>query len=273
MSRGRLFIAVVAAVAFAACTEVGTDPNAVVAVRFDGSAYPSIVAGDSLRDSLGALQPVRATGLNYKGEAVAGAAFVFSSPDTVLRLFPDGNVFATRRKTDANPARVFATIGSLQSSADTLFVVQRADSLKPAKQVDTALFVAGAGASTAPNSPAFQVFGDTAAGKPKATVQGWLVSFRLRYRGTTISASDTTFAYTFETVGSGPTSKRVQRIVDTTDASGNAGHRVFVRTLSAAEDTLFLIATIRPRKANAEPIIDSIPVVIRPAPPSTLRQR
>jgi hypothetical protein len=246
-----------------------------VAVRFDGSPYPSIVAGDSLRDSLGALQPIRATGLNYKGEPVAGATFVFSSPDTVLRVFPDGNVFATRRKTDTNPARLFATIGSLQSQADTLYVVQRADSIKAAKQVDTALFVPGTGASTRENSPTFQVLGDTAAGKPKATVQGWLVSFRLRYRGTTISASDTTFAYTFETAGSGTNLKRVQRIVDTTDASGNASHRVFVRTLSAAEDTIFLIAAIRPRKANADPILDSIPVVIRAAPPSpsTLRQK
>ena len=79
MHRGRLaaLLAGAALVAFVACTEVATDPNAVVAIRFDGSAYPSIVVGDSLRDSLGALQPVRATGLNYKSQAVEGAAFVF----------------------------------------------------------------------------------------------------------------------------------------------------------------------------------------------------
>lgn len=273
MKREGLLAATVAGVAFVACTEVGTDPNAVVAVRFDGSAYPSIVAGDSLRDSLGALQPIRATGLNYKGEPVAGATFVFSSPDTVLRVFPSGNVFATRRKTDANPARLFATIGSLQSSPDTLYVVQRADSIRAVKPVDTALFVAGTGASTAENSPTFQVLGDTAAGKPKAPMQGWLVSFRLRYRGTTISTSDTTFAYTFERVGADTSSKRAHRFVDTTDASGNAGHRVFVRTLTAPEDTIFLIATIRQRKANSPPITDSTLVVIRARPPSALRQQ
>jgi len=70
--------------ASAACTEVGTDPNAVVAIRFDGAAYPSIVLGDSLRDSLGTVQKVVATGLNYKNDPVEGAQFVFSSPDTVL---------------------------------------------------------------------------------------------------------------------------------------------------------------------------------------------
>ena len=251
----------------AACTEVSTDPNTIVAVRFDGSPYPSIVALDSLRDSLGALQPLTATGLNYKGDAVAGAKFAFSSSDTNLRVFDDGNVYALRRKTDAAPAKVYATAASLQSVPDSLFVVQRADSIKAVKQVDTALFTPGVGAATAPGSPTFQVFGDTAAGKPKATVQGWLVSLQLRYNGTTIATSDTGFAFTFELAGSGTNTIRVQRIVDTTDASGIAGHRVFVRNLAEAEDSIYLIATIRQRKAGTQPIRDSTLIRIRPAPP------
>jgi len=252
----------------AACiTEVSTDPNAVVAVRFDGSAYPSIVAADSLRDSLGALQPLRATGLNYKGNAVEGAGFVFSSPDTVLRVFETGNVFATRRKTDATPARVFATAGKLQSVPDSLFVVQRADSMKAAKQVDTISFDATAGGgTTAPGSLAFGVFGDTAAGKPKAPVTSWLVSFQLRYHGTTISPTDTSYAYTFEL--NTTQTARVPTSVDTTEASGSAGRRVFVRTLSRPEDTLVIVATMRQRKANTAPIRDSTLIVIRPKPAS-----
>jgi len=258
----------------AACTEVSTDPNAVVAVRFDGSPYPSIVALDSLRDSLGNLQPLTATGLNYKGDPVAGAKFAFSSSDTNLRVFDDGNVYAVRRKTDGAPAKVYATAASLQSVPDSLFVVQRADSIKAVKSVDTALvFTPGEGATTAPGSPTFQVFGDTAAGKPKATVQAWLVSLQLRYKGTTIATSDTSFAFTFETAGSGTNTIRAQKIVDTTDASGIAGHRVFVRNLSAAEDSIYLIATIRQRKANTQAIRDSTLVIIRPAPPSSSVRR
>ena len=272
MKRG---LSVFALVLGAACTEVTTDPNTIVAVRFDGSAYPSIVADDSLRDSLGALQPLRATGLNYKGDPIEGAGFVFTSPDTVLRVYETGDVFATRRKTDATPARVFATAGKLQSVPDSLFIVQRADSIKAVKQVDTALFTPDVGAATAENSPSFQVFGDTAAGKPKAPVNMWLVSLQLRYKGTTIATSDTSFAFTFERVGSGTNTVRVQKIVDTTDASGVAGHRVFVRTLSAAEDSIYLIATMRQRKENTQPIRDSTLVIIRPAPPpsSSLRRK
>ena len=270
MIRGLALLAVLVG---AACTEVSTDPNAVVAVRFDGSPYPSIVALDSLRDSLGKLQPLTATGLNYKGDAVLGATFAFSSSDTNLRVFNDGNVYAIRRKTDGVPAKVYATAASLQSVPDSLFVVQRADSIKAVKQVDTALFTPGVGAATATGSPTFQVFGDTAVGKPKATVPAWLVSLQLRYKGTTIAISDTSFAFTFETAGSGTNTIRAQRIIDTTDASGIAGHRVFVRNLSSAEDSIYLLATIRQRKANSTPITDSTLVIIRPAPPSTSLQR
>ena len=258
---------VLALVAGGACTEVTTDPNAIVAVQFDGSAYPSIVADDSLRDSLGALQPLRATGLNYKGDPIEGAGFVFSSPDTVLRVYETGDVFATRRKPDGTPARVFATVGKLQSVPDTLFVVQRADSMKAVKQVDTALFSPGIGAATAENSPTFQVFGDTAVGQPKAPVRKWLLSLQLRYKGTTIATTDTSFAFTFERLGGTTNAARVQMIVDTTDDSGIAGHRVFVRDLDQAEDSIYLIATVRQRKANTEPLRDSTLVIIRPAPP------
>jgi len=269
-------LAVAALLLGAACTEVSTDPNAIVAVQFIGSPYPSIVAGDSLRDSLGALQPLRATGLNYKGDPIEGAGFVFSSPDTVLRVFETGDVFATRRKTDATPARVFATAGKLQSVPDSLFVVQRADSIKPTKQADTIFFDPARGGASAdplviPTTLLFGVFGDTATGKPKAPVPAWLVSFQLRYHGTTISPTDTSYAYTFE-VNSAKTA-RIPTSVDTTDASGATSRRVFVRTLSVPEDTVVLIATIRQRIENSAPISDSAFMVIRPAPPPSASLR
>ena len=249
-------------VAGAACTEVTTDPNAIVAVRCDGSAYPSIVADDSLRDSLGALQPLLATGLNYKGDPIEGAGFVFSSPDTVLRVFETGDVFATRRKPDGTPARVFATAGKLQSVPDSLFVVQRADSFKATKPADT-IFVNPAigGSSSDASRMIFSVFGDTATGRPKAPVSSWLVSFQLRYHGTTIQPTDTSYAFTFELINN----RRVGTYIDTTESTGAASRRVFVRTLSVPEDTVVLVATIRQRTANSAPIKDSTFIVILPS--------
>ena len=59
----------------------------------------------------------------------------------------------------------------------------------------------------------------------------------------------------------------MQMIVDTTEDTGIAGHRVFVRNLDQAEDSIYLIATVQRRKANTEPLRDSTLVIIRPAPP------
>ena len=253
----------IACVLVAACTDVSTDPNAVVALRFQGAAYPSIVIGDSLRDSLGVLQVLQAVGLNFRGDAVAGAPFEFSSPDTSLRLFSDGVVFARTPNANANPALVFARTGSLQSQPDSLRVVARGDSIKALKDADTILFDPGSNGASAPNAAYAQVFGDTAVGKPKVLVPSWLVSFQLRYRGALISPSDTSLAFTFEL--NSALTKRFQTIVDTTDPSGNAGHRIFVRSLAAdvAEDTIFLVSTIRQRKANTDPISVETMILLR----------
>ena len=261
-------LTVFAVVVGAACTEVTTDPDAIVAVRFEGSAYPSIVADDSLRDSLGALQPLRATGLNYKGDPIEGAGFVFSSPDTVLRVYETGDVFATRRKPDGTPARVFATAGKLQSVPDTLLVVQRADSFKATKPTDTIFVDASRGGTSSDEvRMIFSVFGDTTNGQPKAPVPSWLVSFQLRYHGTTIPPTDTSYGYTFE-LNSAKTA-RVPTYIDTTESSGAASRRVFIRTLSVPEDTVVLVATIRQRTANSAPIKDSTFIVILPATTTT----
>ena len=245
-----------------ACTDVSTDPNAVVAVRFEGSAYPSIVVGDSLRDSLGARQPIFATGLNYKGEPIAGAEFVFSSPDTNLRVLNDGMVFARSRKTDASPARVFATSGSLQSQPDSLLIVPRADSIQAAQDVDSAGVLSTGNASTGRTLVAFSVFGDTLAGAPKAAVPGWLVSFQLRYHGVLLPPTDTSRAFTFVTFGNDTLRKAT--FVDSTDASGKAERGVFVQSIPAAvtRDTIYLIATIQARKAGVASKSDTTMMLI-----------
>lgn len=238
----------------AACTSPGTDPNAVEAIRFDGAAYPSIVVGDSLRDSLGVAQRVSAVGLNFKGDPVAGAEFVYSSPDTNLRLTNDGRVFARSRKTDGTPARIFATVGSLQSVPDSLFTAPRADSIKATVDADTVF-----GAQVSREEVTFTVFGDTAAGKPKLAVQGWLVSFQLQYRGALLTPTDTIGRPYTAIVGT----RVIPSIVDTTDASGRAGRKLIFRDPRTPEDTVFVIATIRQRKSGSAPIKTQTRVIYR----------
>lgn len=246
----------------AACTDPGTDPNAVVAIQFQGSAYPSIVVGDSLRDSLGALQPIRAVGLNYKGDAVDGAEIVFSSPDTNLRILENGTVYANSRKTDGTPARLFATVGSLQSQPDSVFTVPRADSIKAVVEADTAF-----GASLSDADLSFTLFGDTVPKQPKLIVPGWLVSFRVRYHGVELAPTDTTVAFPCRV-----TTGRTLSNVDTTDASGRAGRRLCLRGAPRSPvDTAFLIATSRQRKVRTDSISAEIRLLFLPEPAPTTR--
>ena len=259
MSR-RVF-AVLGALIAGACTEPITDPNAVVALRMDGSGYRSIVGNDSLRDSLGNTVSVRATPLNYKNEQVDGAPIVFASPDTILRVNDAGGVFARGIRTDAAPSFIFASVGSLQTTPDTVFTVARADSIKAERDVQT-MNVTSTGGVSLPDSLPFTVMGDTAAGKPKVTVRSWLVSYQLLFKGTLLSPTDTTTAYTFWPTA-GTNARRIASFIDTTDASGRAARGVFVRSISKAQDTIYLVATVRLRKADSNPKSDTTLIVLQ----------
>ena len=60
-----------------ACSEIGTDPDVPVAIEIDAPVLPAIAAGDSLRDTLGAVAGVVARALNSRNEVIAGAPIRF----------------------------------------------------------------------------------------------------------------------------------------------------------------------------------------------------
>jgi hypothetical protein len=205
------------------------------------------VLGDSLRDSLGALQPLRVTPLNYRGDPVPGAPAVFSSPDTVVKVEPDGVVFARAAKPDGTPVRVFATVGSLQTQPDSIFVVSRADSIV----AEVASLTRPAGGVIVPDSIAFTVRVPGAAGAAATPAPNWLVSFQLRFHGQLLSPTDTTAVYTF----SGELTRRVRSFIDTTNAAGSVSRGLVVncQALAAGPDSVIVIATIRNRRPGTQP--------------------
>lgn len=254
MRRRAVATAAAVALSLTACTDVSTDPNAVAGLQFDNIGYPSIVVGDSLRDSVGALLPLAAIALNNDGDPIPDADVVYSSPDTVLEMKAGGVVFARGFNPGGTATRVFATVGSLQSQALSLFTVPRADEMTPAFEADTTN-----GQTSAEDGLTFTVRGDTAAGAPKLAVQGWLVSFQLRYRGALLSPTDTTVAYPFFISAQ----RRVPSFVDTTDASGRAARRVFIRSPRTPEDTVILVATAHRRKTGLPPLTAQIRLIVR----------
>jgi hypothetical protein len=252
---------VATSIAASACTDVSTDPDAVAALQFDGAGYPSVVVGDSLRDSLGFLLPLSATALNNDGDPIPDADVVYSSPDTVLEMKDGGVVFARGLNPSGAATRVFATVGSLQSQSVSLFTTVRADSIWYVVEADTANRSDLDVGATLDDDLLFAVFGDTAAGKPKVAVQGWLVSFQLRYRGTLLSPTDTSVAYSY--VRPGSNTRRTPSFIDTTDAQGRAGRRLRLQTFRGPEDTVFVIATAQRRKTGLAPLTSQMRIIVR----------
>lgn len=250
--RGRLLAAIGVTVAAVACTEVSTDPNAVAAIQFDGTGYPSVVAGDSLRDSLGTLLPLAAIALNNDGDPIEGAEILYSSPDTIVRMEGNGIVFARGLNPGGAAVRIFATVGSLQSQSVSLLTTTRADSIARTAEADTST-------GQLSDTLEFTVLGDTAAGKPKVAVQGWLVSFQLRYRGALIPTNDTMVAHPALLT----TQRKVWSWLDTTDSQGRVQRQVFLRSARQPEDTIFLIATARRRKAGTTPLVTETRLIVR----------
>ncbi len=98
-----------------ACSEVGTDPNVPVAIEIDLPTAPAIAEGDSLRDTLGAVQPITARAFNSRNEVIADAPIAF------LALRNDSSIIAVDSATGrvaglrVGDADIVAHVAGLQS--------------------------------------------------------------------------------------------------------------------------------------------------------------
>jgi hypothetical protein len=113
-ARPRLWV-LMAVGALHACSEVGTDPDVPVAIEIDPPTLPAIAEGDSLRDTLGVVQPIAARALNSRNEVI---------PDAPIRFFAlrnDSSIIAVDSTTGvvvglrAGDADVLARVAGLQS--------------------------------------------------------------------------------------------------------------------------------------------------------------
>lgn len=105
-----------------ACTKVGTDPAVPVAIELRPPPLPSIVVGDSLRDSTGAVAPLVAIAYNAQGAVIDGAPTRFLALDSLHRIGLD-TVSGRVAGLDTGSVLVVASVGALQSAPDTLVVV------------------------------------------------------------------------------------------------------------------------------------------------------
>ena len=220
MRRVWLVCGAVALAAVHACAEVGTDPDVAVAIEIDPPTLPAIAEGDSLRDTLGTVQPLVARALNSRNEVIAGAP---------IRFFALGNdtaVVAVDSATGAvaglrvGSADVVAQVGGLQSVRLPVRVTPAPDTLYAVSAlVDTILFNLADDTARA----LVVIVGrraTVAAGRDTILpVPLWRVRYTIVDPPDLATNTDTTRAYIADA------SNRLSR-VDTTDASEGARRRL-----------------------------------------------
>ncbi len=234
-----LAVAALASALAAACVELGTGVDDISYIAFDGIPWPAVLAGDSLRDSLGVAAPLRASAFDANGRPVADAPFRYFTLDTGVVLDSAGTLRATTRRNGT--VRVIAALGALQSDDRLIRVSRRPDSAYAAQNATQTLGYA------IPDRPT-NVSGDlrflltttdTAGGLANG-VGGWIVRWRTVFRGDTLAAGDTTLVALLTTAGA-------RRVVDTTAADGASIRRlrVFVERLPAPADSFIVLADVR----------------------------
>ena len=257
----RLFLVAVAVGGAHACTEVGTDPNVAVAIEIDPPTLPAIGAGDSLRDTLGAVRPLVARALNSRNEVIADAPirFVALRNDSAI-IAVDG---ATGRVAGlrVGDADIVAQVSGLQSvrlpvrvtlSPDTVYAVS--------PLVDTVLY--GLADDTARALVVAVAKRDTASGRDTLVlVPLWRVRYTIVDPPELATNTDTARVYIANAAN------RVSRI-DTTDATEGARRRLRFPTAAVSDTTRRTFVTeVVVMRADGTPLPGSplrFTTVIRP---------
>ncbi|HEX3159201.1 MAG TPA: hypothetical protein VHQ45_11835 [Gemmatimonadaceae bacterium] len=214
-----------AAAIAAACTELPSSPTAPFSLLFS-SPNPSIVLGDSLRDSLGRVAPLQAVAFNADNQPIPDADIRYLSLDTGVTVDTlEG--FVKAGNVPLNGIRLFAQAGAVPGVPQLVDLVPQPDTLvlltpEPIGPVLYNFADATDVRTYAVNSDSLSVevrSGTTA-------VRSWLVSYSLFYRDTLVAPRDTTRGVWLVGDGTAPAG------TDTTDASGRA--RRFVRVRPSA---------------------------------------
>lgn len=233
-----------AAVLTGSCTEINGSADHVASLSFDVFPAPAVVAGDTLRDSLGLAMPLQAIAYNTAGDVVKGAPIQYIALDTGVTITNNAYLVAERR---SGSVRLVANAGVIQSQARTLLVARRPDSAAVSGAAnDTVNYVLpdNVGNNISPALAVKVVTGDSADGTMVS--QGWRVSYQAFFRGAAVAPGDTSVVFL---LGDG-----VQRsVVDTTGADGIASRRIRVRPIGITEsavDSVIVLATVKYKGAE-----------------------
>ena len=226
-----------------ACTDISGSSTSVLSIQFDSLSAPSVVVGDTLRDTTGAVIRPVVHAFNFQGEEIIPAPVFFLSPDSGITVDSvTGIVVGDSLR--STPARIVATIGTLQAiqnvdvtlRPDLVQAVNALDSLQYSL-LDTTLNV----------SSQLQVKLTHGVAPNDSAVKSYIVSFAI------VAQSNPQLGELVNDAGK-------PSVVDTTDASGIAGRKIRLHPLflssGTAVDSIVVNATAKYRgtQVNGSPV-------------------
>ena len=223
------------AILFAACVEIPTGANDILSFEFAPLPSPSVVAGDSLRDSLGVVKGITLRAFNYSGDEVQNPEVTFTAVDRGVRV--DSKTGVVVGDSVRSSARIVATVRELTSTV-AIAVTQRPDTVIGSNDRDSLSYSVIDTASNVSPTIGVRVLSQAPV-STDSSVAAYLVSFLVT------SPSDTALARLVNEGGA-------RSSLDTTDARGVAGRRIKldVTRLTSLNDSVIVQAFVKHRGVN-----------------------
>jgi hypothetical protein len=213
-----------------ACADVSGSSDSVLSIQFDSLAAPSVVVGDTLRDTTGAVILPVVHAFNFKGGEITSVPVRFQSPDSgVVVDSITGIIFGDSLR--STPARIVATVGSLQA-IQNVDVTLRPDLLASEHDRDSLSYSL---LDTTRNvSPQLTVKLTHGIAPDDSVVKSYIVSFSI------VSQSNPSLGELINDAGR-------PSVVDTTDTNGVAGRAIRLHPLFLATqiDSIIVNATAK----------------------------
>jgi hypothetical protein len=214
-----LIAAVVLVAGASACEDLSGNADSVLSIRFDSLASPSVVVGDTLRDTTGAVRTPSVHAFNNEGTEIPSAPVWFLGPDSGVTV-DSATGIVVGDSLRSTPARIIATVAGLQA-VQRIDVTLRPDFVVPQNALDS---VGYSLIDTTKNlSPALTVKLSHGTAPNDSAVKSYIVSF------TIVSQSDPKLAELVNDAGTAS-------VVDTTDAGGIAGRSIRLHPQFLASD-------------------------------------
>ena len=223
------------AILLAACTDIPSGANDILSFQIDPLPSPSVVVGDSLRDTLGVVKGISLTAYNFSGNEISSPPVIFRAVDRGIRV--DSLTGIVRGDSVRSSARIVATVAGLTGNF-LVAVTQRPDSVTASNARDSLSYSLVDSVNISPELTV-KVLTFAPAVPTDSTVGQWLVSFKV------VSPGDTALARLVNDIGG-------RSSLDTTNSSGIGGRKIKldVARLTNLVDSVIVQAFVKYRGVN-----------------------